>query len=198
MVDSVYINGKGPYRFLLDTGASTNQIDEKLAMELGLAMSYRVEFVTANGQGYLPGGLVQEISLGGVTARNAEMIWTPAAAGFGLNGAVRGLIGQEFLSRFNYLLDLELRALVFDPLIHGERVLFERVNQMAVIKVHGLGRLVLDSGASSLCLYRDPGAAAGNLLASNLLTSAGETKVRGGKMKVCGSAVTNSNEYPLW
>ncbi len=187
VIDSVFINGTGPYRFLLDTGASTNQIDEKLAMELGLVMSYRVEFVTANGRGYLPGGQVPEISVGDMSVRNAEMIWTSATAGLPLGG-ISGVIGQEFLSRFNFLLDLEGHLLIFNPLIHGERTPIERVNQMDVVKVPGLGRLVLDTGASSVCMYRAPGVVpgvvAGDLTASYLQTSSGETKVRTGKMKV--------------
>ena len=40
MVD-VLVNGRGPYRFVLDTGASMNQMDPALADSLGLAPTFK-------------------------------------------------------------------------------------------------------------------------------------------------------------
>src|ERR1700748_2039576 len=39
----VMINGKGPYRFILDTGATVNVIDTSVATELSLADRPRIE-----------------------------------------------------------------------------------------------------------------------------------------------------------
>ncbi len=183
VVDGVFINGKGPYRFLLDTGATTNRIDEGLARELGLMPTYRVEMVTPNGRSEVPGGRVSRVSIGGVGARNLEMIWTLRGFSKALGSGVKGTIGQDFLSRFKYMLDLENRELVFDPAADGERIPFERVENRNAIFVPGLGRMVLDSGASSVFLFERANHFAGSPFTVNLLTSSGETRVAVGGMK---------------
>src|SRR5271163_10492 len=46
-VSNVFLNGRGPYRFLLDTGAQSNQIDTAVAEELAVTATFRTDFVTA-------------------------------------------------------------------------------------------------------------------------------------------------------
>ena len=55
VVDGVYVNGHGPFRFLLDTGAQSSQLDVRLAREIGLVAAYRVELVSAGGVRKVPG-----------------------------------------------------------------------------------------------------------------------------------------------
>ena len=36
VVDGVFLNGNGPYRFMLDTGSETNQLEPEIALKLGI------------------------------------------------------------------------------------------------------------------------------------------------------------------
>src|SRR5579872_6673730 len=76
VVDDVFLNGQGPFRFLVDTGAQTNQIEAPIARKLGLAPTFRVEMVTAAGTVPVAGGRVPEVSLGSATATNQEFLFT--------------------------------------------------------------------------------------------------------------------------
>jgi len=98
----VTIDGKGPYRFLFDTGGS-NFIDTDVAKELGL-----VAGGTASGSGV---GSAQEsvqfatvaaLGVGDATLRKQGFVVAPVHAGFGLASGkpVDGLIGFEVLARF--------------------------------------------------------------------------------------------------
>src|SRR5579862_8304020 len=42
IVDGVYVNGHGPYRFLLDTGANVNLIETGLARKIGMNATFQV------------------------------------------------------------------------------------------------------------------------------------------------------------
>src|SRR5262249_12723167 len=71
---SVYLNGQGPYRFLLDTGAETNQMDVGLARKLGIAPSFRVDLDTAAGTTQVAGAWVAEVGLGTAHASDQEFL----------------------------------------------------------------------------------------------------------------------------
>src|SRR5262245_60099750 len=69
-VVDVFLNGNGPYRFLLDTGGQSNQVEAGLARTLGLAPTFRVELGTPTGTLRVPAGRIGQVSLGGVEAAN--------------------------------------------------------------------------------------------------------------------------------
>ncbi|MBB3192376.1 retropepsin-like aspartic protease family protein [Halomonas cerina] len=88
-----------PVTFLLDTGATYVAVSAPLATRLGLEPEASAWFRTANGRtrGYLT--TLDEVSLGGVTARQVRGSISP-----GLEGEV-ALLGMSFLERF----DIEIR-----------------------------------------------------------------------------------------
>jgi hypothetical protein len=105
------------------------------------------------------------VSLGGFTAGEAELLWYDLPAGRFLGGQVRGVLGQSFLSRFNYLLDLEGRQFVFEdgdekcPRRQGQPLrMLAGVRPMAVIAEPVGGgnplKLILDTGTPDLVLFR--------------------------------------------
>ena len=55
VVDGVYVNGSGPYRFIIDTATSVNLVDVKLARSIGLTPTFRHELRTAAGISLTPG-----------------------------------------------------------------------------------------------------------------------------------------------
>jgi hypothetical protein len=99
---SVMLNGKGPYRFIFDTGGQ-NVVDPAVAKEIG-----------ASGKGSAQGGgvgsttetssfaLVDSLQVGDATVQNQVFSIAPIRQGFGVSAGqqVDGLIGFEVLSRF--------------------------------------------------------------------------------------------------
>jgi hypothetical protein len=78
-------------------------------------------------------------------------------------GRVDGVLGQNFLSQFNYLLDYRRSRITFDPVMAGGGAVvpFERIDGRAMIAVEGIStgpwHLVLDTGAAQAVLFRQPG-----------------------------------------
>src|SRR5262245_18095628 len=72
VVEDVYLNGYGPYRFLLDTGGQTNQLESEVARTIGFKTEFRVELATANGKLMVPGGHVEEVEIGGTRTYRQE------------------------------------------------------------------------------------------------------------------------------
>ncbi len=155
VVDGVFLNGRGPFRFLIDTGAQTNQIDTEAARELGLEPTFQVEVVTATGSMMVPGATLANLSAGTAVAIGQEILFTPLGAIRSTASGVQGVLGQEFLSRFDYLLDFTNRRLILDSAIPkgGRRVNIEKVAGRPVIDTNH-GRLVLDSGSDAAIVYR--------------------------------------------
>jgi hypothetical protein len=81
VVDGIYINGHGPYRFLLDTGSTLNHIDVSVAKEIGLTETVHTTLISSIGATRVSGSTGIEVALGSACARNQTIL-------FGL-GAVR-------------------------------------------------------------------------------------------------------------
>ncbi len=98
----VTIDGKGPFRFLFDTGGA-NFIDTDVAKQLGLGAAG-----TAAGGGVgaaqqaIQFATVDALGVGDATLRKQVFVVAPVHAGFGMSSgkAVDGLIGFEVLARF--------------------------------------------------------------------------------------------------
>ncbi len=98
----VRLNGKGPYRFIFDTGGS-NVVDPAVAKEIGA-------FGTGSAQGSGVGSQTEALSfariaslqIGDATLKNQLFAVAPTRMGFGVSAGrpVDGLIGWEVLARF--------------------------------------------------------------------------------------------------
>lgn len=153
VVDGVYINGHGPYRFLVDTGSQPNEVDLKLARSIGLQPDYQVEVVTPAGSTFVHAGRGMEVTLGSVRAGNEEFLYTDLRGVRQLSANIQGVLGEEFLARFDYLLDLKNHQLDIGGLEpEGIRVKFRTIDGRPSLFT-SLGWLVLDSGADHLVLF---------------------------------------------
>jgi predicted aspartyl protease len=163
VVVPVLVNGRGPYSFVIDTGATGSAIDPALADELKLEPVRRVEVVTARGSVLAPVAEV-DLVLGtyrftGVSITRMELS-VPSA-----RHPIRGVLGQDVLSKVTLTIDYETRRLVLSrdgPCRGGDaRLPFTRVHDRPLLPVQVTTpgrtrdpmRMVLDSAAEVTVLY---------------------------------------------
>lgn len=181
VVDNVFLNGAGPFRFLLDTGAATNQFDAALAREFGLEATFQVELATSAGTTHVGGGRVAEVTLGTAKASNQEFLFTPLEGIHALSPSIQGVLGEEFLSRFDYLLDFRNHHLAFDvPSPEGSHTAFHTLEGVPAVHTSE-GEMVLDSGTDTTVLFR---ASSGAGAASQIRTASGFSDVSTGSLRL--------------
>lgn len=155
VVEGVYVNGHGPYRFLLDTGTTANHLDPKLAQSIGLAPTLRRELVSLTGVTYAPGADGIEVDLDSVHAGGQRFLFTGVDVIRQLAPGVQGVLGQAFLTDFDYLLDLKGKRIDFgkrEPQATEIRTPFRMAEGRAVVPT-SLGGLVVDSGTHWVTLF---------------------------------------------
>jgi predicted aspartyl protease len=157
----VLVNGRGPFRFILDTGASRSIVADDLARELGAPVVAKSEVVTSAGSDVRLVVRLASVSLASAQADALLAPVVPAANLAQLGRSVRGLLGQDFLSAFNYTLDYRRARLTWDePLACGAAgtVPLIAAEGRFVAAVEGEKgtplRLVPDSGAEVAVLFR--------------------------------------------
>jgi Aspartyl protease len=154
VVEGVYINGHGPYRFLIDTGTNVNLIETGIAGKIGMNATFQVDLASAAGKIPSEGSDGNEIVLGSVKAAGQRFLILRADAMHGSSLDVQGVLGQWFLSRFDYTIDLRGKRLEFGKQDRsGTRTPFEMINARPVIST-SLGALALDSGTNRVVLFR--------------------------------------------
>jgi PDZ domain/Aspartyl protease len=109
------LNGKGPYRFVFDTGGS-NLIDPAVAKEIGASSSGRPQD-SGTGPATVSSSyaLVDSLKIGNAVLRHQVFFVEPVRQGFGMASGQRvdGLIGFEVLARFVTTFDYGSRILTF-------------------------------------------------------------------------------------
>lgn len=159
VVDRVFLNGHGPYRFLLDTGSQSNQVDSGLAHKLGLAATLQLDLETPSGESAVDGGRLDKVTLGPMEASDQEFLFTRFDDLSTLLPDIQGILGQEFLANFDYTLDFQHHRLTVGgqpfgaPSAPGVKTGFRLIFGRMAIPT-SMGDLVLDSGAEMLFLFR--------------------------------------------
>lgn len=132
----VYVNGRGPYRFLVDTGAERTLISEELAAQLALPGGRRVmvEGITSG----RPARLVEIASLrmGSLVCPGLEVPVLPRAM-----LRVDGYLGLDVLDRHRVILDFRGRTLTVEPPQGFFAALWERADEAIVRTLGSSGRL---------------------------------------------------------
>jgi len=152
-VDGVFVNGHGPYRFLLDTGTNINLIEARLAIKIGMDSTFRDEVASSIGRTSLAGGDGNAVELGPVRAERQRFQYSSLEAIHQVWPDVRGVLGQAFLRGFDYMIDLRNHRLEFGKqAVSGSRAEAMMHDGRQAVST-SLGDLVLDSGASRLVLF---------------------------------------------
>jgi len=105
LLDQVSINGAGPYRFLVDTGSQSTALRTQVARSLKLDPADRVTLQTAAGSQVVPVAEVSRITVGPFTVEDVEVLLYELHDVMGKH--IDGILGQNFLSRFDFLLDVK-------------------------------------------------------------------------------------------
>jgi len=166
IVISLMADNQGPFDFVLDTGADLTVVDPSLAGRLSLVSLRDTQQTTLAGDQTLRVSLVATLSAGPARVDNLPVMIQDLSGLRKMVPQIEGIVGQNFLSHFNYLLDYRKRVLLIEhdneirAAIDGNHLPMETNDHRMVIATQvqsgGLKtlRLILDSGASSIVLMR--------------------------------------------
>ena len=182
VVDGVYLNGRGPYRFLIDTGSQRSRISQKLAEELEWKASFRTRIITQTDEKMRDGFRVESVRLGDVETANDEFVAASLGAIQELDPAIRGFLGQSFLRKLDYLIDYRHKELKFGTAtVRGGVKASFGLSHGCMVTETSQGQLTLDSGATTVVLYDASDVQWKGQLAVH--TTEGEARVRFGELR---------------
>lgn len=103
----VYVEEKGPYEFILDTGASHCLISPELALTLGTKIESEKDAMGAGGPVKLKLGRVSSIVVGAAQCSNVQVAITDELRRIGaaIQSRVDGDLGFDFLKNFVLIID---------------------------------------------------------------------------------------------
>jgi predicted aspartyl protease len=157
----VFIGGRGPYRFLLDTGSSHTVISQTLATTLAASPVAKAPLGTSVGSILAPVVRLTDVAVGSAQVESLLATSLPPDAAGILNDRLSGVLGQDFLSQFDYTLDYRASRLSWRDerqVEKGVRLMLEPSNgrflvQLPQERCHCAVRLVPDSGATAIVLF---------------------------------------------
>lgn len=126
---SVSVNHRGPYEFLVDTGAQISMIEPSLAAELDLKPQGTVGVLAVQSNLSRAMLVVPEIvEAGPLTVQRPLMLVQSLQQMQAFNRRLRGVLGENFLANFDLLIDRRHKLLCFDTTRQMQQaVLGERV-----------------------------------------------------------------------
>lgn len=176
----VYLNGQGPFRMMIDTGAASCAVRPELALRIGAKALYAVEHITVAGASVAKAARLN-VRVGDAEDDKVETLIAPVAV-----AGVDGILGQSWLTRHSYLLDFRKPRVVLDGAApaRGVSLGLRDVEGRPSIsaEVDGVPQdLVVDSGAPALILFNSR---LRNGRAVNVVSNNGSTTARMGSAKV--------------
>lgn len=109
----VFIGSDGPFRFLLDTGSSHSSVTTDLARRVGAIAVAQTPVATATGIEMRPIVRLTSLKIGPVSMDGILATGLPSQAVAALGPEVDGVVGQDFLSGFDYTLDYRRSRVVW-------------------------------------------------------------------------------------
>lgn len=172
IVVSVFLDGMGPVPFLIDTGSNGSAISQSLASTLRTPIVAKTTVSSAFGQRPRAVARIEQFAMDGVTAAPVlatvipdEDLALPDGPGGRRGVGVQGIVGQDVLAGLRYTIDYRERRIIWRDAARGiprnasvlalepseDRFLVVLPQDRATIK------LVPDSGADALVLFREAG-----------------------------------------
>lgn len=114
MILAVSINHAGPFAFLLDTGTQMTVVDLSLAAELNLRSTGKADVAGVSFKGAARFAQLNTLEVGDhLVAAQGVLVYDMSSvqdAGIG----VRGLLGEDFLSRYDVLINNTYKVICMD------------------------------------------------------------------------------------
>jgi hypothetical protein len=114
MIVAVFVNHSGPFNFLLDTGTQITIVDPSLAAELHLNTQ---DSAAVAGVGFHAGASFAQLDLleaGSRAVANQKILVFDFQNPHAIDLQFRGVLGEDFLSQFDMLIDNEHNLLCLD------------------------------------------------------------------------------------
>lgn len=193
-VVEVLINSRGPFRMIVDTGASRCSLSPEAAIEAGISAQHSMVLVTLFGEKTVHAAFAP-VLLGSSEPLQSEILIYNVPAVRRVNVHTDGLLGQSFLAQRPYLIDYRARRLWIGAeaieragrlsgAVHVELNDDRIVLPVEIEFCNKPFHLVLDSGTTNMvveCKNQCPALAGAQ--ASDLLTNAGRLSVLQGKIR---------------
>lgn len=109
MTIAVQVNGTGPYRFIVDSGADSSVVGRKVATALGLPLGTPVRLNGMTASSIVPRVMVNELTLGATSVYDLEL---PVLEERDLGGD--GMLGIDALAGERLMLDFEKREITVE------------------------------------------------------------------------------------
>jgi predicted aspartyl protease len=109
----VFVEGKGPYEFILDTGASISLLSSELGRSLGVAITGTLDGMGAGGNVTLELGRVGSLAVGNEALHDVEVGLTDELAKISavVQAKIDGDLGYNFLQHFRVTVDYDRNLL---------------------------------------------------------------------------------------
>ena len=103
----VYVNGRGPFQFAIDTGTSTTAITSELAKQLGIQTSPVGAGTTGGSPVNFYAGSLQSFQLGGVKIEDMAVVVADffTVLSLAVGAKLEGIIGYNFLRNYKVVID---------------------------------------------------------------------------------------------
>ncbi len=159
----VNINKSGPYDFMLDTGATSTIVQPSLAEKLGLRPTDRIILETVAGERTVPRCHPESIAIGDTVVAHPEVLVTDVTELQRIDRRIQGVIGQNILAQFDFLIEYRSKRIVFDTrddlhhrLWGGTRLPVDVDEGRRLVMLPGDAapiRMVADSGAAGMLFF---------------------------------------------
>jgi predicted aspartyl protease len=173
LIVPVKINGMGPFDFVMDTGSTVTILDGSLFRELGLKPDGNAPLTSAAKSNAQLRATAAEVSVNGLEVAGLRIAVMENFNSGTSDRRVRGILGENFLDRFDVLIDNEHRQVTFDSTtaltnsFDGEHLPMSLISNFEgsvvrhrpIVSATVLSysshpmRLLLDSGAASVAIF---------------------------------------------
>ena len=138
------VNGTGPFAFLLDTGSTHTVIDPRLARQLETPVIGQASLVTVSDVRKVRLARLKEVRVGDFMVSELGAIIDKMDEVKLKAPGIRGVLGEDFLSQFDILIDYRAQTLRFDGNApSGERCRIETIGRYRDVPT--TNRLLIDA-----------------------------------------------------
>ena len=159
----VTVEGRGPFRFMLDTGAGRSAVSSRVVEQAGLKADSTTVVLTPSGRSLRP-MTNTSLGIGGRSPVRVDAIIVDHDGLVRGGAAIDGIIGQDVLAPLVYTIDFARREVVWEGAFedtNGRRLPLEFEHGSAFVTLggdaHAPLRLIPDTGTDSIVLFARPG-----------------------------------------